>query len=46
MTICGKIGDEKLKYNIKRESQKISKKSSGKIDNYEYLTSKEILPLQ
>ena len=46
MTIQDKIGDEKLKYNIKREAQKITKNSSGKIDNYEYLTSKEILPLQ
>ena len=33
-----------LQYYINREAVKISTLSSGKIDNYEYLTGKEILP--
>ena len=36
--------DEKLLDDIKREVAKISALSSGKIDKYEYLKSKEILP--
>ena len=44
MTIDDKIRDEKLKYNINREAAKILALSSGKIDKYEYLTGKEILP--
>ena len=36
--------DEKLQYDINREAAKISALSSGKIDKYEYLTGKEILP--
>ena len=39
-----KIRDEKLQYDINREAAKISALSSGKIDNYEYLTGEEILP--
>ena len=31
------------KYNIKREAEKISALSSGKIDNYEFLTGEELL---
>ena len=31
-------------YDINREAAKISALSSGKIDKYEYLTGKEILP--
>ena len=38
------IRDEKLHYNISRKAAKISTLSSGKIDKYEYLTGKEILP--
>ena len=38
-----KIKDEKLQYNINREEAKISALSSGKIDEYEYLTGEEIL---
>ena len=38
------IRDEKLQYNINKESAKISALSSGKIDKYEYLTGEEILP--
>ena len=44
MKINGKIGDEKLQYDINREAAKISALSSGKIDKYEYLTGEEILP--
>ena len=43
MTIEDKIKDEKLQYDINREVAKISALSSGKIDNYEYLTGEEIL---
>ena len=43
MTIDDKIKYEKLQYDINREAAKISALSSGKIDKYEYLTSKEIL---
>ena len=42
MTLDDKIRDEKLQYNINRET-KISS-SSSKIDKYEYLTGQEILP--
>ena len=38
------IRDEKLQYDINREAAKISALSSGKTDNYEYLTCEEILP--
>ena len=44
MTIHDKIRDEKLQFDISREAAKISAISSGKIDNYEFLTGKEILP--
>ena len=44
MRIDDKIKDEKLQYAINRETAKISALSSGKIDKYEYLTGKEILP--
>ena len=44
MTIEDQIKDEKLQYDINREAAKISALSSGKIDKYEYLTGKEILP--
>ena len=44
MTIDDKIRNEKLQYDINREAAKISALSSGKIDKYEYLTGKEILP--
>ena len=44
MTIEDQIKDEKLQYDINREVAKISALSSGKIDNYEYLTGEEILP--
>ena len=44
MTINDQIRDEKLQYDINRKAAKISALSSGKIDKYEYVTSKEILP--
>ena len=44
MTIDDQIRDKKLQYDINREAPKISALSSGKIDKYEYLTGKEILP--
>ena len=43
MTIDGKIRDEKLKYDINRDAEKISALSSVKIYKYEYLTDEEIL---
>ena len=39
-----KIKDEKLQYDINGEAAKISALSSSKIDKYEYLTGKKILP--
>ena len=44
MTIDNKIRDEKLPYDIKRETAKTSALSSGKIDKYEFLIGEEILP--
>ena len=44
MTTDDKIRDEKLKYDINRETEKISALSSGKIDKCEFLTGEEILP--
>ena len=43
MTIEDQIIDEKLQYDINRETAKISALSSGKIVKYEYLTGEEIL---
>ena len=44
MTIDDKIRDEKLQYDINIEAAKISVLSYGKIDKYEYLLDKEMLP--
>ena len=44
MTVNDKIRDEKLQYDISRESAEISAFSSAKIGKYEYLTGEEILP--
>ena len=44
MTINDKIRDEKLQYDINRETAKISTLSSEKIDKYENLSGEEILP--
>ena len=43
MTINDNIRDEKSQYDINREGAKLSAFSSGKIEQYEYLTDKEIL---
>ena len=42
MTIDDKIRDGKVQYDINREASKRSALSSGKIDQYEYLTGEEI----
>ena len=44
MIIDDKITNEKLKYDINREAEKISALWSGKVDIYDYLTGKEMLP--
>ena len=44
MTINDQIRDEKLQCDINRKAAEISALSSGKIDKYEYLTGKNILP--
>ena len=41
MTFHDKIRDERLKYDINREATKTSALSSGKIEQYEYLTGEE-----
>ena len=44
MTIDDQIRDEKLQYDINRETAKISALSSGEIHKYERLTGEDILP--
>ena len=44
MTINDQIRDEKLQYDINRETAKISALSSGKIRKCEYLIGEDILP--
>ena len=44
MTINDQIRDQKLQYDINRETAKISALSSGKIQIYEYHTGEDILP--
>ena len=44
MTTNYQIRDERLEYDINREVLKISALSWGKINKYEYLTGKDILP--
>ena len=44
MTIRDEIKDQKLQYDINRQTTKISAILSGKIDKYEFLTGEEILP--
>ena len=43
MAIEVQVRGEKLQYDINREADKITAISSGKIDNYEYLTGEKIL---
>ena len=42
MTIDDQIRDEELQYDINREVAKISVLSSGKMDQYEYLSGEEV----
>ena len=44
MTINDQIKDEKLQYDINRETAKISALSSGKLHKCKYLTGEDILP--
>ena len=44
MTIDYQLEDGKLQHDINRAAAKVSALSSGKIDKYEFLTGKEILP--
>ena len=44
MTINDQTRDEKLQYDINRETAKILALSLGKIQKYEYLTGEDILP--
>ena len=44
MTIDDRIRNEKLQYDINKESAKISALSSGKLHKYEYVTGEDILP--
>ena len=46
MAIDDKIRDEKLQYDINKETAKMSALSSGKIDKCEYLTGEEVLPFK
>ena len=43
MAIDGKIRDQKLQYDINKETAKISALFSRKIEKYKYLTGEEIL---
>ena len=44
MAIGENVRDEKLQYDINRESRKIKALSSDKNDKNEYLTGEDILP--
>ena len=44
MTTDVKITDEKLLDKINTEAEKISALSSGKFDEYQFLTSEKVLP--
>ena len=44
MAIHDQIRNEKLQYDINRETSKISALSSGNIQKYEYLTGEDIVP--
>ena len=44
MKIDNKTRDEKLQYDINRETVKTSALWSGNIDKYEYLADEELLP--
>ena len=44
MTVDDNNRDEKLRYVSKKETANVSVLSSSKIDKYQYLLGKEILP--
>ena len=44
MTIDDKIWDEKVQYDVNREAAKVLALPSGKIDKYEFLIVRELLP--
>ena len=44
MAINYQIRDEKIQYDINRETAKTSALSSGEILKYEYFTAEDILP--
>ena len=44
MTINDEIRDEELKHGINKKAAEITALSSGKIDKYDHLTAKEVLP--
>lgn len=44
VTLLKRIWDKKMQYDLNREAKKISALSSDKINRYEYLTGKEVLP--
>ena len=44
MRIDDKIRNEILRYDVNKEAAKTSALSSGKIDKYEYLIRKQIVP--
>ena len=46
MTIYDNIIDKKFHYEINREAANIYALSSGKVDKYEYMKGKELLPSQ
>ena len=43
-TINNKIGQNKVQYNLDRQTAKISALSSGNVSRYEFLTGKNVLP--
>ena len=44
MTIEDKIRDEKLQHDINKKAAKVSALSPRRIDKYEHLTGREIVP--
>ena len=44
MTVDDQIRDEKLQYDVNRETPKISVLTSGKIHKYEYFNGEDVLP--
>ena len=46
MTIDDKIRDENMQFDTNKEAWKLSVLPAGKIDKYQYVTGKDILPDQ